>query len=293
MSNFFHQTDEEFQAALEFTAADSGFQPSLIEKDYFCSVVLTHLAAWEDLPLVFKGGTLLNKGYAGFYRLSEDLDFTISTGEKIARYERSQRAKKVGAALARIVEEIPGFEVVEPFCGFNSSTQYRMVLSYKSCLTQTGTIQIEVSQREEVVRNVECPMLQTLLVNSLTQKPALLPFPMKALGETEAYAEKVRAALTRKAPAIRDLFDIDFAARLGRIDLENPELLDLAAAKISLPGNSLVALDEGRLASLKAQLETQLRPVLRLSDYRRFDFASALAKLEALRTAIAKRLATP
>lgn len=99
MSDFFHQADEEFKAALEFTAADTGFQPSLIEKDYFCSLVLAQLAAWEESPLVFKGGTLLNKGYAGFYRLSEDLDFTISTGPTSARSGRSRLAKDVGAIL--------------------------------------------------------------------------------------------------------------------------------------------------------------------------------------------------
>ena len=167
MSEFFHQSGEEFQAALEFTAADSGFQPSLIEKDYFCSLVLSQLAAWKESPLVFKGGTLLNKGYAGFYRLSEDLDFTIPTSAEVARSKRSQRARVVAAAFAKIVERILGFGVVEAFRGFNNSTQYRMVLSYTSCLTGRGQIQIEVSQREDVVQDLARPPLHTLLVDAV------------------------------------------------------------------------------------------------------------------------------
>ena len=53
----------ELQAAVEFTAAETGFAPALIEKDYWCSVVLWRLFAAGDCPLVFKGGTLLGKAY--------------------------------------------------------------------------------------------------------------------------------------------------------------------------------------------------------------------------------------
>jgi hypothetical protein len=50
----------ELQAAAEFTAAKTGFQPALVEKDFWCSVMLGRLYTAEDCPLVFKGGTLLN-----------------------------------------------------------------------------------------------------------------------------------------------------------------------------------------------------------------------------------------
>ena len=53
----------ELQAAVEFTAAKTGFQPTLVEKDFWCSVVLGRLYAAGDCPLVFKGGTLLSKAY--------------------------------------------------------------------------------------------------------------------------------------------------------------------------------------------------------------------------------------
>lgn len=165
-----------------------------------------------------------------------------------------------------------------------------MVFNYRSCLADTGNIQVEVSQREQVIQAVGRPKLQTLVMDSITQRPVLPPFSMNALGEIEAYAEKVRAALTRKDPAIRDLFDIDFASQLGRVSLTDHELLELAAIKIAQPGNTLAELDEARTGALRTQLETQLRPVLRLSDYRKFDFPSSLARLDTLRTAIAQRL---
>ena len=46
-------------------------------KDYFCTVLLQYLTA-VDGDIVFKGGMCLAKVYAGFCRLSEDLDFVIS-----------------------------------------------------------------------------------------------------------------------------------------------------------------------------------------------------------------------
>jgi hypothetical protein len=52
--------------ALRFTAAETGFIPRLIEKDYFCTLVLRYLCA-SDTTLTFKGGTCLAKVHAGFH----------------------------------------------------------------------------------------------------------------------------------------------------------------------------------------------------------------------------------
>ena len=70
-----HIEDPELlREAIGFTAATTGFQPALVEKDYFASVVLEWLASRRP-ELVFKGGTALSKVHSGFFRLSEDLDF--------------------------------------------------------------------------------------------------------------------------------------------------------------------------------------------------------------------------
>ena len=56
-----------FAEAIGFTSAETGFIPGLIEKDYYCSVLLQDLGS-AGADLVFKGGTLLAKVHAGFYR---------------------------------------------------------------------------------------------------------------------------------------------------------------------------------------------------------------------------------
>lgn len=64
-----------FREVVSYTATEMKFLPRLVEKDYFCSLLLEYFFPLDTL--VFKGGTCLAKVYTNFYRLSEDLDFTI------------------------------------------------------------------------------------------------------------------------------------------------------------------------------------------------------------------------
>jgi len=54
-----------FREAVNFTTVETEFASRLIEKDYFCTVLLAYLAAIDD-RLVFKGGTCLAKVHADF-----------------------------------------------------------------------------------------------------------------------------------------------------------------------------------------------------------------------------------
>ena len=54
-----HEDTALFRDAVQFTAAESGFVPRLIEKDYFCTVLLDYLSMAAGAELVFKGGTCL------------------------------------------------------------------------------------------------------------------------------------------------------------------------------------------------------------------------------------------
>ncbi len=58
---------------------------ALIEKDLLLQGLLIKLSksAYFSENFVFKGGTCLTKAYFGYYRFSEDLDFTWVTQKKI------------------------------------------------------------------------------------------------------------------------------------------------------------------------------------------------------------------
>lgn len=64
-----HQDEALFREALSFSERETSFAARLIEKDYFCTVLLEYLSSQTETEGVFKGGTCLAKVHAGFYRL--------------------------------------------------------------------------------------------------------------------------------------------------------------------------------------------------------------------------------
>ncbi|MBI3371106.1 MAG: nucleotidyl transferase AbiEii/AbiGii toxin family protein [Betaproteobacteria bacterium] len=272
--------------AIEYTAGETGFAPRLIEKDYFCSVALEHLAA-ECAGLTFKGGTCLSKIHGGFYRLSEDLDFSIPTAVDSARGDRSRSAEPLRQALHRIEKRVPGLRVAEALRGFNNSTQYNAVLSYGSLLDgHTEPVSVEVGVREPSMTEAVHGAAGTLLLDPLDARPLVEAWPVRALSHKEAMAEKVRAALCRSEVAIRDFFDVDHAARNAGFNPLEPAFLDLLHRKIAIPRTGPVDVSAGRMEQLQRQLEAQLRPVLREQEFVRFDLDRAIGTVRAVALAL-------
>lgn len=264
-----------FREAIGFTAAETGFLPRLIEKDYFCSVLLQDLMA-VAAPLTFKGGTLLAKVHAGYYRLSEDLDFTLSTAPEATKKARSQSVAPIKAAIERLNDRIDGFRLEMPLSGFNSSTQYNAEVSYPSALAeQRETIRIEIGVREPTMTQIHAGQARTLLLNPVRGAPLIPTFPVTGLSYQETMAEKMRAALCRRDVAIRDFFDIDYAVRNAGWQAQAPELLELLRRKLTIEGTGPVNVSRERFQQLTAQMEAQLRPVLRSRDFEQFDLNRA------------------
>lgn len=281
-----HQEDQTlFREAIGFTAAETGFSPRLIEKDYYCSVLLNDLASLNSV-LVFKGGTLLAKVHAQFYRLSEDLDFSISTGPAATKKTRSESVAPVKAAIGKLPQRLAGFEVDSPLTGSNASTQYNAVVSYKSVLAdQRETVKIEIGLREETMTELHEGKVRTLLLNPVRGTPLIAEFGISSLSYLETMAEKLRAALCRREIAIRDFFDIDHAVRSAGLNALDRALLDLLQRKLDVNGTRAPDVTQQRSEQLAAQLEAQLRPVLRSKDFDSFDLARAfdtVAKVAAL-----------
>jgi len=116
---------------------------------------------------------------------------------------------------------------------------------------------------------------QTMLRSPLTNNPMVTPIALRCIDKTEAFAEKFRAALSRREPAIRDFYDVDYAVRKGSLMPEADELVSLVKQKLNVPGNDPVDISQQRLAALRRQVDPQLRPVLREKDYTEFDLDRA------------------
>ena len=271
-----HEDVDLFREALRFTAAQSGFTGRLIEKDYFCTVLMAYLDAAGGDDLVFKGGTCLTKVHSELYRLSEDLDYTIPVRSETSRSERSRRVQGVKAALSQVSQLLPVFRVVAPLRGANNSTQYVATVAYSSMISRKDeTIKIEVSLREPLLMPIVQGRARTLLLNPVSNTALVSPVSLSNIAKTEALAEKFRAALSRRDVAIRDFYDVDYAVRKGSLMPEADELVSLVKQKLNVPGNDPVNVSDGRLAALRMQIEHQLRPVLREKDFVEFDLDRA------------------
>jgi predicted nucleotidyltransferase component of viral defense system len=271
-----HEDPALFGASINYTMASTGFLPGLIEKDYFCTLLLEFLTTEND-TLVFKGGTCLAKVHTDFYRLSEDLDFSIPTPVAAARSERSRRAAKLKASLLTIDQRQPVFRTVHKLTGENNSTQYSAVVGYRSLVThREETIKIQAGLRELLfMPSVKAPA-RTLLLDPVSDQPMMKPIMVQCLAVQEAFAEKFRAALSRRDVAIRDFYDIAYAVGNAGIRPDVDEFVELVRQKLAIPGNEPVDISEKRFIAVRRQVATQLKPVLRSKDFAAFDLEWAL-----------------
>lgn len=273
-------THESLRLAIEYTAQTTGFSPRLIEKDYYCTLVLKHLSQSESLRnhLIFKGGTLLAKGLLGFFRLSEDLDFSVSNNFCEPRNQRRQLAGAIKNSIGELLATI-GFQEVSPLRGFNESRQYNGVFGYTSIIGTPDTIKFEVGFRGDLMIPPTDTPLATLLVDPFSRVPAINPIICKTLAPNEAYAEKARAALSRRTPAIRDLFDLAQIAKSG-FAIEDKEFVALVSRKLEADNSVICNTSTEKKSHLLKMVETDLAPVLKIKQ--EFDFDDAWKILENL-----------
>ncbi len=282
-----HNTDPDiFREALSYSEAVTGFTASLIEKDYYCSLILQHVFD-RDTLLVFKGGTCLSKVYADFYRLSEDLDLVIPVAVDTPRNQRRSVMDPIKEILDESPAAIPGISVSQAFRGHNESRQYIGHLEFDSIvMDKRELIKIEIGIREPLLFPSVTGDIRTVVVNPFTGRPLLPVSTVQAMDMTEAYAEKVRAALTRKEPAIRDLFDLLYAVRKMKLDIDDHDFLSMVKQKLNVPGNNPIETSLEYRRELERQLEGQLRPVLRPGDFDRFNMNDAFELISRIAKAV-------
>jgi predicted nucleotidyltransferase component of viral defense system len=271
-----HEADPDiFREALAYSEADKGFTSTLIEKDYYCSLVLQYFFS-DDTELVFKGGTCLSKVHVDFYRLSEDLDFIIPVAEETTRPQRRACIKSLKRMFDKLPKVVPGITISDAFRGHNESRQYIGSLEYPSVIMEKlENIQVEIGLREPLRSPSESKMASTIVVNPFSGQPLLSPFSVNAMAMNEAYAEKVRAALTRRTPAIRDFFDLFYVDRKKLLNFLNLDFLKMVKAKIDVEGNDPIDVSTERKQELNRQLVGQLKPVLRPTDFKAFNLEEA------------------
>jgi len=170
----------------------------------------------------------------------------------------------------------------------NNSTQHNAVVAYAGVAGSEETIKIEVGLREPLLMPAVRGEAMTLLLGPDRGRPIVPGLPLLCLSHTESMAEKLRAALSRREPAIRDFYDIDHAAHRLGFAWKEPRFLALVRQKLDVPGNPAIDVTQARLAALRSQRETALKPVLRSADLEAFDLDRAFAIASSVAAAIGR-----
>ena len=133
-----HKDKNEFLIVLESVSAETGFSLALLEKDYYLSLLLSGIGSLSD-DLIFKGGTCLSKVYYSYYRLSEDLDFSMKLPEQVTRAVRRNVIQPVKDKIQSFARSygmnIEGAEKA----GHNESKQYIYYVDYDSVVLEKSS----------------------------------------------------------------------------------------------------------------------------------------------------------
>ena len=228
-------------------------QTELIEKDVILHQILADLSKNESFfdNFVFKGGTCLTKCYLGYYRFSEDIDFTWRNQEIFENMSQKQIRKN----LSNIIDTTGSiFEVIAGKRGldFKYDKQNRRYVelggSNKICTFKLwytpcnfnveSFVKVQMNFVEKIQFTPQIGTLSALPCKKSEELAFLFSDYMEYFQTINLYVydvreilcEKVRSVLTRKGVKARDFLDIYLLCKKYRLKLE--DLLELIVEKI-------------------------------------------------------------
>lgn len=284
-----HRDKEKFSDVIYRVVRETGFPAQLVEKDYYLTLILSRI---NDLSsdLVFKGGTCLNKIYYSYYRLSEDLDFSMKL--PAATVTRGQRHKSIQPVKDGIENFVTQFDLQidgMESAGRNESKQYVYNFVYDSALLPSQRrIKFEIGLRFNPILEVETHPVRHKFLHPFTGEPLFDGGKLICLSLKEIVSEKLRAAALREVIVPRDFYDLDFIVRQG-FDLADRGLHALFLKKIKEdegdPDPARYRVNLGRsdqeIKDMKSRIETELFDVLTVKERAYFDLDVALKRINA------------
>ena len=181
----------------------------VLEKDFY----LTGLLWWigKQIPdLSFKWWTCLNKVHFPYFRLSEDLDFTLSA-ENFTASQRKYKAHDIDTIFQQLASKLWRISKKpwhEELLKNKKYTYLTYEFWYKSIISGTDNIKLEISYMPRQYIPSEKLPIQHIYTDIITEVSLFPETTIACLSLDEMFSEKVRAALTRRTPAIRDFYDI-------------------------------------------------------------------------------------
>ena len=216
----------------------------LIEKDFILHQILTNLSEDKFFAgnFLFKGGTCLTKSYLGYYRFSEDIDFTWKDQKKFEEKSQKRVRKHLSELVGqtgRVFEEIAAKRGLD-FKRVKSNRDYvELGGSNKTCtfkiwyqsdiLKRRTFLKVQINFVEKILFTPKSGELESLLKGKHEKLEALFTeykeyaavIPFETYDIQEIFCEKVRALLTREGTKARDFLDVYFISKKFGIRPEN------------------------------------------------------------------------
>ncbi|MFH0771756.1 MAG: nucleotidyl transferase AbiEii/AbiGii toxin family protein [Candidatus Omnitrophota bacterium] len=282
-----HKDKNQFIDVINITVQRTGFRAPLLEKDYYLTLILSMVYELSG-DLIFKGGTCLNKIYYSYYRLSEDLDFSMRLPEYTTT--RGNRRK----SIQPVKDKIEGFAKQLDMridgsdkAGRNESKQYVYYFAYKSVFQPAEQIiKFEIGLRFNPICPVEKRAIQHKFLHPFTKESLFDAGKVSCLCLKEIVSEKLRAAALREVIAPRDFYDLDFILR-HNFNLADKEVLELFKKKIEEDGGntdlSKYHVNLGRtdteIKDMRSRIEKELFDVLTPDEQEKFNLDTALERI--------------
>jgi predicted nucleotidyltransferase component of viral defense system len=282
-----HSNKDEFLKILERTSAQTGFTLRLLEKDYYITVVLSGISMLNN-ALIFKGGTCLSKIYYSYYRLSEDLDFTLklpsnSSTRSVRRNAIKPIKEKIRPFLKKYNMSIENLDKT----GHRESTQYIYYLDYNSAvLSNKESIKLEIGMRFNPLLSGITKKVNHKFLHPFTKESLFDARSVNCLALKELVAEKLRATATREVIAARDFYDLDYLLR-EKFNFMDKEVLELFRKKLEEDGFSSelskyqvnLGRTDKEIDEMMSRIEDELFPVLTLNEQKSFNMIKTLDEL--------------
>ncbi len=216
----------------------------IIEKDYYLHRLLHHISKDEYLysNLVFKGGTCLMKAYMGYYRFSEDIDFTWRNKDIWYDRNKSEIGKLCSIEIDTIAKHFKDIadNLALSFSGNKANTEevnissggriVQFFIGYKSeILNLPSRIKLEINFMDMILYPFKEKNLKSYIEDIDAEEIRFLyealwkeysvPVSLRCYDSREIFIEKCRAVLTRKAYKFRDVMDIYFLEKNNKLSI--------------------------------------------------------------------------
>ncbi len=282
-----HHDKDKFRDLVDRTATRAGFYAPLMEKDYYLTFILSKIRELSP-DLIFKGGTCLNKIYYSYYRLSEDLDFSMRLPVPAAtRTDRRKAIQTIKDKITTFVNHLGLRLEGDNQAGRNESKQYIYCFVYDAVtLPAEQTIKLEISLRFNPLLDPESRKIQHHYIHPFTGESLFDAGTVNCLALNEIVSEKMRASALRKDIAPRDFYDLDFILR-NRFNPADRQVIDLFRKKLMEDNGDTdlkkYLVNMGRtdqeIKDMRSRIKEELFEVLTRKERESFDLENALKRI--------------